>query len=145
MTDWNVEQLTTADYDAICAVWIAAGLSVRVNGRDSRAEFERQMSGGTQTVVGVRDGALLVGVVIATHDGRKGWINRLAVRPEYRRKGIGRRLVNEAENVLKSQGMRIIAALIEDWNKASLGLFEQAGYLDYPNLHYVSKRDSQDV
>jgi len=141
----TVVVLTANEYETILDLWQQAGLPVRPTGRDSREQFVEQMARGLQTVIGVRDGARLVGVVVTTHDGRKGWINRLAVHPEYRRRGIGRQLIAEAERVLHDQGMQIIAALIEDENEASLTLFESAGYSDYPGLHYVSKRDRHDV
>ena len=141
----TIVYLTADDYEAVRAVWEAAGLPVKPGGRDSREQFARQMAGGTQRVIGMKDGEQLVGVVLATHDGRKGWINRLAVRPEYRRRGIARRLIAEAEGALREQGMQIIAALVEDGNKASLALFEQAGYSDYHDIHYMTKRESDAV
>ncbi|HEX3049288.1 MAG TPA: GNAT family N-acetyltransferase [Aggregatilineaceae bacterium] len=145
MSEWTVVELITKDYEAIKALWEAAGLPIKAGGRDSREQFERQMAGGTQTVLGVWDGDCLVAVVVATHDGRKGWINRLAVRPDYRRQGLGQLVVDAAETALQKQGMQIIAALIEDSNSASLALFEQAGYTELPSLHYVSKRANSDV
>jgi ribosomal protein S18 acetylase RimI-like enzyme len=141
----TVITLTAADYDAVVDLWQQAGLPIKAAGRDSREQFEVQMASDLQVVLGIRDGDRLIGVVVTTHDGRKGWINRLAVHPEYRRQGLGRRLIEEAEHVLHDQGLSIIAALIEDHNVASLTLFEQAGYQDYPGLHYVSKRESHDV
>ena len=102
-------------------------------------------AGGTQTVIGLRDGGELIGVVVATHDGRKGWINRLAVHPNHRRRGAARRLIEEAEKVLRLQGMDVIAALIEGWNASSLACFEAAGYVSHPDIRYVSKRDRADV
>ncbi len=120
-------------------------MPIKPGGRDSEEQFAHQLARGTQTVLGVRDGDHLVGVVLATHDGRKGWLNCLAVDPEYRRQGIAQCLIAEAEQVLYSQGMQIIAALIEGENSASLALFEQAGYQDYPNLHYVTKRRDNNV
>lgn len=143
--EWAVVTLTTGDYEAIRAVWEAAGLPVRPGGRDSHEQFARQMVGGTQTVIGLRTGERLIGVVVVTHDGRKGWINRLAVLPDCRRQGAGMKLIAEAERALHEQGMQVIAALIEDGNDASLALFQRAGYLDYPHIHYVTKRDSHDV
>ncbi len=143
--EWTIVTLATADYDAVRAVWEAAGLSIRPVGRDSVEQFAAQMAGGLQTVIGLRIGERLAGVVVTTHDGRKGWINRLAVRPEFRRQGVGMRLIQEAERVLHDQGLRIIAALIEDYNDASLALFHCAGYADYPSLHYLSKRDDDHV
>ena len=143
--EWVVVTLRADDYDAVCDLWQHAGLSIRPAGRDSRQQFVAQLAGGTQTVLGARVGDHLVGVVVATHDGRKGWINRLAVHPDYRHQGLGLRLISEAEQVLQVQGMQIIAALIEDGNKPSLALFERAGYVDYPDVHYVTKRTSHDV
>ena len=72
-------------------------------------------------------------------------MNRLAIHPDYRRQGLGRRLIGEAEQVLHNQGMHIIAALIEDENAASLALFQRAGYADYTSIHYVTKRESDSV
>lgn len=140
-----VTRLGIEDYDEVRALWELAGLPVRPVGRDSREQFAQQLTTGVQTVIGVRVNQRLIGVVLTTHDGRKGWINRLAVHPDYRRQGLGQRLIVEAEHMLHDQGMQIIAALIEDENEASLALFAQAGYADYPSLHYVSKRNSRDV
>lgn len=143
--EWKTETLPAHDYDAILALWQAAGLSIRPKGRDSRPQFEAQIAGGTHTLLGVRDGERLVGVIIATHDGRKGWLNRLAVHPDYQRRGIGLHLIRAGEQALKSQGMQIIAALVEDWNEASLALMACAGYKLHPDVHYLTKREHDDV
>ena len=137
-----VHKLITEGYDRWMSVWQRAGLTtVRPTGRDSREAFARQLAGGTHTVIGLEVGDELVGVVLATHDGRKGWINRLAVLPEHRRKGYAGRLVAAAEQVLRDQGMTVIAALIEPENEGSLDLFQKLGYVEQVGLHYVSKRD----
>jgi len=141
----TIVPLTAEDYDAVRELWEQAGLQIRSSGRDSRKQFARQLAGGLQTVLGARLGDRLVGVVLTTHDGRKGWINRLAVHPDVRRQGVGLRLIAEAERVLREQGLTIIAALIEPGNQPSLALFVRAGYVEYPGIHYVTKRDRQDV
>jgi ribosomal protein S18 acetylase RimI-like enzyme len=141
----TIVTLTAADYDAVRELWEQAGLPIKSGGRDSRERFAAQLAGGLQTVIGARTGERLVGVVVATHDGRKGWINRLAVHPDCRRQGVGLRLIGEAENVLRAQGIQIIAALIEGDNAPSLALFQRAGYADYPNMHYLTKREGHDV
>ena len=55
----------------------------------------------------------LVGTVIGGWDGWRGNIYRLAVDPAYRRRGIARALVAEAERHLHRMGARRISALVE--------------------------------
>jgi ribosomal protein S18 acetylase RimI-like enzyme len=124
----TVRVLSLDDYDRWMEVWRRAGLhSVRPQGRDGRGAFSRQLASGTHTMIGLEVGTRLVGVVLATQDGRKGWINRLAVLPAHRHRGYAARLVAEAERVLKEQGMTVIGALIEPQNDASLALFRSWG------------------
>ena len=138
--------LTIDDYERWMLVWQSAGLhSVRPKGRDSRAAFERQLASGTHTVIGLEQNGELAAVVLVTHDGRKGWINRLAVVPRCRGRGYAKRLVAEAERVLQAQGMTVIAALIEPGNEASLELFTTLGYVEADGMHYLSKRDHPDA
>lgn len=145
-----IDRLSADDYEAVRALWEAAGLSVRPDGRDSAAQFIAQMA-GTQIVLGLREAidaaanGMLVGVVVATHDGRKGWINRLAVHPDYRRRGLGQRLIEAAEQALHEEGLQIVAALVETENAPSLALFERAGYQLHRDIYYLTKRDSYDV
>ncbi len=143
--EWITLTLTAEDHGAILTLWERAGLPTRPAGRDSRAQFAAQFANGTQTVLGVRDDEHLIAVVVATHDGRKGWINRLAVHPDFRRRGLGAFLITAAERALREQGMQIIAAIIEDWNQPSLALFEDAGYVLHPDIHYLTKREHHDV
>jgi N-acetylglutamate synthase len=142
---WSISNLTADDYDAVRDLWDVAGLPVRPAGRDGREQFAAQLSRETQTVIGAWEAGRLVGVSVVTHDGRKGWINRLAVHPNCRRQGLGLELIAESERILREKGMQVIAALIEDWNDVSLALFEHAGYRDYPDIHYLTKREGQDV
>ncbi len=138
----NLRRLTIDDHAAILDLWQRAGLhSIRPEGRDSRAEFEKQFAGG-QIAIGLEEDDKLIGVVIVTNDTRKGWINRLAIDPDYQRRGYGEQLVHAAEDVLHEMDIHLSAAFIEEGNVASLTLFEKLGYVTHPKIVYVSKRDS---
>lgn len=144
MSEVHLRRLGLEDYDALLALWQRAGLhSLRPHGRDSREALARQLASGVQTILGLEAEGQLVGAVIATHDSRKGWINRLAVDPAHRRRGYGARLIAAAEEALREQGIHVIAALIEPDNDASLALFRKAGYSEM-EIHYLSKRNSQE-
>jgi len=95
--------------------------------------------------VGAYEGDKLVGTVIASYDSRKGWINRLAVDPTCRRRGIAKTLIGEAEKALKKRGARIISAQIEEANSSSIELFKKCGYVEHRDIVYFSKRESDKV
>ncbi len=145
----EIRKLGVGDYDALCEVWKASGIHYRPTGRESRENFAWQMAGGLQTVLGAVDSAddgceRLVGVAVITHDGRKGWINRLGVLPDCQRRGIGSMLVRAADELIHSMGLTIVAALVEHQNEASLALFKSQGF-DVVDAYYLTKRDRPDA
>lgn len=134
----TIERLGPSDIEAIHDLWRRAGLHVRPHGRDSVAHITAEIEAGTAVLLGIRDGAGLLAVVLATHDGRKGWINRLAVDPEHRRRGVGIALIGAAEEALSAAGIDLVAALVEGGNESSRALFEVAGY-DTGDIAYYRK------
>jgi N-acetylglutamate synthase len=117
----------------------ACGLEPRMRGRDGRTAIARQLRVRGNIYLGAFDGDRLVGAVLGTHDTRKGWINRLAVHPDYRLRGLASRLVRAAERGLRDQGMRMFAALIEPGNDGSEAVFRSLGY-DILPIVYARKK-----
>ena len=125
------------------ALFQIAGMNPKTRGRDSPRSFTEQLRRNRRSYLGAFDGDRLVGVVLGTHDTRKAWINRLAVHPDYRRRSIAARLVRACERVLREQGLKMFAALIEPENRASEAFFRSLGYEIVPILYARKKlRDS---
>jgi ribosomal protein S18 acetylase RimI-like enzyme len=142
----EIRTLTIDYYDAIIELWKQAGLPFKPKGRDSRQQMKRQMKAFPEFFIGAFHYGKLVGVVIGSYDGRmKGWINRLAIDPEYRRKGIAQQLIKAIEGSLGRHGAAIFCALIETSNEESLGLFQKMGYVPHQEIVYTTKRKSKDV
>lgn len=141
----TIREMTLDDYDAVTRLWTEAGLPYRPLGRDQPDKIRVEMERGAAVFLVAEAGGELVGVVLGTHDGRRGWINRLAVAPAYRRRGIAGRLVREVESRVEALGIEIVAALIEVANEGSLGFFQAIDYLHSPEIEYVSKRRSADT
>lgn len=137
----EVRELKLGDYEEILALWKRAGLSHRPRGRDSRRAVAEQLNRDPQLFLGAFASGKLIGTLIGSDDGRKGWINRLAVDPGYHRRGVARRLVAEAEQRLRRRGRKIIAVLVEDWNEVSLEFFLHHGYILDRSILYLSKRE----
>ncbi len=56
----------------------------------------------------------VLGTVSLMEDGKMPFIFRLAVDPDQRRQGIGRKLMEAAEDILKSRGYKEINILVEE-------------------------------
>lgn len=141
----EIHRLEIADYDEIAKLWSIAHLPYRPKGRDSREAVAAEMKANPDFFLGAFDQGHLVGTVIISCDLRKGWINRLAVHPDSRGRGIARALIAESERILRKRGVRIFCVLIEASNVASKNLFRNCGYEEHEEIVYFSKRDSSDV
>lgn len=141
----SIRPARTDDYERLRALWSEAGLPSRLTGRDSREAWIAQLVHfPTLFLVAEADG-VMVGSVLGTHDWRKGWINRLAVHPDYRGQGLGHRLIATCESALVELGIEIHAAMIDVGNDASVAVFEKAGYRADVPVHYYRKRLRQDI
>lgn len=133
------------DYDLLTRIWEKAGLPYKGNGRDSRENIEKEVKlDCNQFLFAVKEGET-IGSILVTHDGRKGWINRVAVLPEFRKKGIAKLLVDAGEKWLIEQGIGIFACQIEEYNTGSFEAFQKMGYVPFEGIHYLTKRIHPDI
>lgn len=133
------------DIPKVIALWSEAGLPTKPGGRDTVENLTKQREESPDLFIGAFEGERMIGVVVGSDDGRKGWVNRLAVVPDRRRSGIAAILLARCEEALRSRGRQIICALIEDDNIASQRLVEGKGYKRGDNIIYYAKRDADDV
>jgi ribosomal protein S18 acetylase RimI-like enzyme len=73
-------------------------------------------------------GGKVVGSIMAGYDGHRGWIYSLAVLPDYRRRGLGSRLMRHAEERLKLLGCPKINLQIMHGNEAVEAFYLKLGY-----------------
>lgn len=141
----QTRRLTINDYEAITELWKKAKLPFRPKGRDSREAISSEMADNPEFFLGAFERDRLIGVVIISCDIRKGWINRLAVDPEYRYRGVAKTLIAESERILRARGVRLFGVLIDADNISSKELFRKCGYVERHDIAYFSKRDSEEV
>lgn len=140
MSGVKLEAMRISDYEAVIDLWSSAGLEHVPEGRDSRLSMARDLQRPGNLYLLAWDGGELVGSVLCTDDGRKGWINRLAVRPSHQRQGIAKMLVAAAEEHFKTRGIGVFSIIVYRDNAASLALFHDAGYKDHDETVYLSKK-----
>ena len=137
-----IEILSINHYDQILDLWYRAKLPLKEKGRDSYQNLKKQLDTGSIVIIGYFSDKKLVGVALLSHDGRKGWINRLAVDPHFQRKGIASQLIQYCENQFQSLGITVYGALIEQDNIPSRNCFEKNGWSCWPEIQYYSKREN---
>jgi ribosomal protein S18 acetylase RimI-like enzyme len=140
-----IRKMRIKDYEPLITLWNVGNLPYRPHGRDSKQHIQQQLRQRTSLYYIAEHEGNIIGAILGTHDGRKGWINRLVVAPAFRKKGIAKRLVQEVEQHLTAAGIDIIACLVEDWNKVSEDVFERLGYTKHPDILYYSKRKNMRV
>lgn len=119
------------EVEAIAEVWTAAGL---VSDRDAaRRELGTLLGGEVRDpatdllLVAVVD-ELVVATVLGTWDGRRGWVQRLATKGEWRGRGVASDLMAEVERRLAARGCRKVNLLVEPENHGVVGLYERLGF-----------------
>lgn len=126
-----------SDYDEIVKVWKESGLILRPGDDFDGIRLKLRRDPDLFLVAEIRDE--IVGVVMGAWDGRRGWINHLAVRPNHRRAGIGRALVGELERRLVRKGARKVNAQVYKSNAGSFDFFRSVGYEVHSDLVMIGK------
>ena len=108
------------------SLWRACGLVVPWNdpAKDIRRKLRVQRE---MFLVGWR-GSRLVATVMAGYEGHRGWINYLTVAPDYRRHGLGKRLMEEAEALLRGLGCAKINLQVRSSNAAVVESYQRLGF-----------------
>lgn len=117
-----------ADTADVVALWRRCGLEHP--GNDSRAMIARKLNVQPELFLVATCAGRVAGTVMAGDEGRRGWINLLAVDPAFRRRGIGRRLMDSAEALLRARGCPKINLQIRATNVEAVAFYERLGYLE---------------
>ena len=141
----SIIQLQKEDIPEIIALWKRAGLPYKPRGRDTLENLQRQITLDFVSFLGMKSNGKLIGTILVNHEGRKGWLNRIAVDPQFQRREIALKLIEAAEKWLDERGIEIYTVLVETWNKKSMALFERADYKLHSDIVYFSKRKSEIV
>ena len=126
MANWSVRRGSGEDLDAILALWALSGLSLRVT--DSVELLSRLLAFDAEAVLIADAETEVVGSLIAAWNGWRGGFYRLAVAPDYRRRGLATVLVREGESRLRQRGAVRVDTTIPTDDGVALGFWTAAGY-----------------
>ncbi len=114
------------DTEATVALWQACGLTRPWN--DPHKDIERKLQQEPELFIVAEHNGQLLGSVMAGYDGHRGWIYYLSVLPQYQSQGLGKSLVLQAEQRLRSKGCPKIQLMIRHDNSGVQDFYRTLGY-----------------
>lgn len=125
-----IRNMTIADYESVYDLWMnCAGMGLN-NLDDSREGIDKFLKRNPNTCFAAMSEDEIVGVILAGNDGRRGYLYHTAVHPNYRKKGIGTKLVEAAVQALKDEGIHKAALVVFERNKDGNAFWEKQGFTD---------------
>jgi ribosomal protein S18 acetylase RimI-like enzyme len=135
----KIRKMKITDYDAVYALWRKTpGMGLN-DIDDSREGIERYLKRNPRTcLVAILDNEL-VGVIMAGHDGRRGYIHHTCVDVTLWNNQIGRMLVGTALIKLHDEGISKVALVVFEQNEHGNGFWERMGFTSRPDLVYRNR------
>ncbi|MHB1219249.1 MAG: GNAT family acetyltransferase [Alphaproteobacteria bacterium] len=129
----DVRNYEDGDRRAVIALWQACGLVV-TGKNDPEADIDFAVaSADAEILVGVVEDEIAATVMVG-HDGHRGWLYYVAVAPARQRRGLGWRMVEEAEAWLRQRGAPKAQLMIRETNTQVEAFYARLGYATIPRI-----------
>ena len=134
----RIADFTPADYDDVYALWASAG-GIVLREADLRPGIECYLARNpSQSFVARGPAGELLGAVLAGHDGRRGYLQHLAVRADARGRGIGRALAMRVRAALLAEGVEKCHLFVVPSNGGALAFWQRLGWRPREDVLFLS-------
>ena len=130
MNDSVIRPYQPQDEAAVLQLWLQCNLVVPQN--NPERDIKRKLRVNPEWFLVGIIGGHIVATCMAGYEGHRGWINYLAVSPQHRRQGIGRRIMEEAEKRLRFAGCPKINLQLRETNEEVIKFYTRIGYTRDP-------------
>jgi ribosomal protein S18 acetylase RimI-like enzyme len=136
--DYVIHSMTLEDYDEVAQLWRNAEW-ISLSDTDARKPMKLFLDRNPGLSLVVRDGARLIGTILCSHDGRRGYLHHLAVDKRYRRRGIGTDLVQRCLTALAKEGIIKCNIYFLEENEAGMAFWARNGFELLPHFGWMQK------
>ena len=126
VNDARLRTYADSDWPSVAALWLAVFGELKAE--DTRERVARTCARNEGLFVLAMDRDVVVGTVLATHDGRRAFLYHVAVDPGARRKGVATLLVREAERRLGALGIGTIHLRVHEQNAGAIAFYRSLGW-----------------
>lgn len=131
-----IRVMTMDDYDAVYALWTRIhGFGLR-SIDDSREGIERFLKRNPSTSIVASENGKIIGSILCGHDGRRGCFYHVCVDEEYRRHGIGKKMVVMAMEALKKEQISKVSLIAFTENDIGNAFWNTIGWTKRQDLNY---------
>lgn len=131
----QIRTMLIQDYDSVYSLWLK-NMGIGLNHLDdSREGIEKYLIRNPNTCF-VAEKDNIIGVIMAGHDGRRGYIYHMAVAVAEQRKGIGHALLNAALAALKAEAVNKVALVVFAHNEQGNLFLGKNGFTVRDDLIY---------
>ncbi|MGH0052967.1 MAG: GNAT family N-acetyltransferase [Sphaerochaetaceae bacterium] len=135
----TIRTMRTDDYKDVYTLWLhTKGMGLNTSD-DSLQGITRYLERNPHTCFVAEENRNIIGVIIAGHDGRRGFIYHTAVAATARRKGIGTALVEASLQALGAEGIVKVALVVFAGNATGNAFWEARGFSVRNDLLYRNK------
>jgi ribosomal protein S18 acetylase RimI-like enzyme len=96
--------MEVSDYEEMISLWQEAE-GVKLRDADSYDGIHKYLHRNPGLSFVAEDNGIIIGTIMAGHDGKRGYIQHLAVIPNQRKSGIGSELLSLCIQALKKEGI----------------------------------------
>jgi len=132
----TIREMTIADYDTVMRLWNSAP---GVRAAETSDELERMLQRNPGLSGVACCGNELAGAVLCGQDGRRGYLYHLAVADAFRRRGIGRQLVDRCLDRLRDLGIRRCTIFLITDNAHGESFWRETGWRERTDLKAFAK------
>jgi ribosomal protein S18 acetylase RimI-like enzyme len=138
---YKIKAMNIKDYKEIVNLWKNTEGVVLHYRDDSRKCINKFLKRNPKTCFVVQHKSKeIIGTIMGGNDGRRGLIYHLVIKPEHRRHGLGRKLLEKAEKGFKKEGIGKIYLLVLKKNKTGNIFWEENEYKYDGDANFRSKR-----
>lgn len=125
--EMTIRPATGDDRSGVIALWEAVFPDDPPHNAPSKVFAAKLAVKDDLLLVAVDEGAV-VGTTMAGYDGHRGWLHKVAVLPQYQRRGVATALVRRALAALRDAGCTKVNLQIRATNSVVRGFYESLGF-----------------
>jgi ribosomal protein S18 acetylase RimI-like enzyme len=93
-----------------------------------RKVIREKMSVQKELFFVAEDDGSIIGTVVSGYDGHRGWLYAVAVKPAFRRRGVGRKLIEHAVAALSRMGCPKVNLQVRSTNADVIAFYQKLGF-----------------